>query len=370
MRVKFCAILTILGVFCCLSPTFGDVTLQAEKVAELDGGETWGTFEKWVVSAVADANETINVFTTLNIEPKDGGMGIHQVWGVPGGFGDPNPTPLESDHGNPSFDWNETWDTWDSFFRFSPDDFALVAGSAVIETNDETTTGDLGLPLGDLGSSVAISGFGTLGQGLTGSYTIAGGTSDVDFLCLVVKQGDDILLDITIGGVLEDNQTGFEKDFTDFMLLMDQEETPPQITVMGNSMTIANGDNTPSESDNTDFGTNTKDTTTERVFTIVNDGDQELTLTDPPIFTGPFSLASTFPTSIAGGGSAMFTVAMDISTVGVFGGSISIENNDSGNNPYTFDLAGTVTMVPEPSTLVLASLALVGIVGYLRRREG
>src|SRR5690606_2413667 len=53
----------------------------------------------------------------------------------------------------------------------------------------------------------------------------------------------------------------------------------PEIAIFGNSVEIANADNTPSTDDHTDFGTIATDGgTVIRTFTIENTGDADLTI--------------------------------------------------------------------------------------------
>jgi hypothetical protein len=108
---------------------------------------------------------------------------------------------------------------------------------------------------------------------------------------------------------------------------------------------IADGDATPSTTDGTDYGTTTVGTAVTRTFTIQNAGTAELTLSAPTLPTG-FSLAGAFPTSIAAGSNATFTVQLDATATGTFSGDISFGNNDSNENPYNFAIAGSV-VTPE-----------------------
>jgi hypothetical protein len=50
--------------------------------------------------------------------------------------------------------------------------------------------------------------------------------------------------------------------------------------VFGNAVEIANGDATPSVSDDTDFGSSPVSVSVDHVFTIQNNGNANLTLTD------------------------------------------------------------------------------------------
>jgi len=142
--------------------------------------------------------------------------------------------------------------------------------------------------------------------------------------------------------------------------------TNPMIDVLGNGMVIIDGDTTPSTADHTDFGTWFQGQVAQRTFTINNAGDAALTL-GAPTFTGPFSLVGAFPSSVAAAGNALFTVGMNTANLGNQAGGISFATNVTAKDPYNFSLAGRV--IPEPATMSLVGLALVGVVGLARRRS-
>jgi uncharacterized protein (UPF0548 family) len=54
----------------------------------------------------------------------------------------------------------------------------------------------------------------------------------------------------------------------------------------------------------------------------------------------------TFPTSIAAGSNATFTVTMDAASTGSPGGTISFATNDTDENPFDIVISGTVTAPP------------------------
>jgi len=125
----------------------------------------------------------------------------------------------------------------------------------------------------------------------------------------------------------------------------------PEMDVQGNGISIADGDATPSTTDDTDFGS--ADVTTGQVdhtFTIQNTGSADLNLTGTPKVVIAGAHADDFtvtadPTSTvaSGGGTTTFTVRFDPSAIGVRTGMISIANNDADENPYDFAIQGTGT---------------------------
>jgi hypothetical protein len=118
-----------------------------------------------------------------------------------------------------------------------------------------------------------------------------------------------------------------------------------EIDVMGNSLSIVNGDAVTSISDHTDFGpADINLATITRVFTILNTGSLPLTISNPTI-TGlnatEFSISANPSTlSIGAGSSTTFSVTFNPSAVFTRVATINIGNNDSDENPYTFAIQG------------------------------
>jgi hypothetical protein len=127
----------------------------------------------------------------------------------------------------------------------------------------------------------------------------------------------------------------------------------PEINIEGNSTNIADGDVSPATADHTDFGgVLVSAGTIIRTFTIQNTGSANLNLTGAPLVAisgthaADFSV-TTVPTSpVAAAGSITFQVTFNPSAAGTRSASISIDNNDSDENPYNFNIQGT-GLVPE-----------------------
>jgi uncharacterized delta-60 repeat protein len=117
----------------------------------------------------------------------------------------------------------------------------------------------------------------------------------------------------------------------------------PEITVLGNGVSITDGDTTPSATDHTDFGiVGQGGTAISRTFTVRNDGTAALTLGAVTIPAG-FTLTEGLSASLAPGASDMFTVRLDTTTAGTKADDISFATNDSDENPFNFRITGTVT---------------------------
>ena len=123
----------------------------------------------------------------------------------------------------------------------------------------------------------------------------------------------------------------------------------PEINITGNGVTIADGDTTPATSDDTDFGNVlTAGGTDVHTFTIENIGTLDLNLTgsSPYVTIGgtnaaDFSITAIPTTPISASGSTTFQITFNPSANGLRTASISIANDDSDENPYTFNIQGT-----------------------------
>ena len=123
----------------------------------------------------------------------------------------------------------------------------------------------------------------------------------------------------------------------------------PEMNLTGNGQSIFDGDNTPSITDDFDFGGFlVASGSAVHTFTIENTGPADLLLTDSPkvqisgTHAGDFSVASQPSSPVtSGGGTTTFTITFDPNAVGLSSAEVSIANNDSDENPYTFAIQGT-----------------------------
>ncbi|WP_296381758.1 choice-of-anchor D domain-containing protein [Winogradskyella sp.] len=123
----------------------------------------------------------------------------------------------------------------------------------------------------------------------------------------------------------------------------------PEINITGLGNSIASGDTTPSLTDDTDFGSvNVPSGTNANTFTIENTGISNLILTDSSPYVSisgtnaaDFTLTSTPTATIGMSSSTTFDITFDPSANGVRTATISIANDDTDENPYTFDIQGT-----------------------------
>jgi len=122
----------------------------------------------------------------------------------------------------------------------------------------------------------------------------------------------------------------------------------PEINISGNGTEIISGDVTPDVADDTDFGqADITSGTIVHTFTIQNTGPLDLNLTgaSPYVTIGgtdpaEFSVTAVPSTPIASAGSTTFNITFNPTSLGVKVATISIANDDSDEDPYTFDVQG------------------------------
>ncbi|MCA9077956.1 MAG: choice-of-anchor D domain-containing protein, partial [Planctomycetaceae bacterium] len=118
-------------------------------------------------------------------------------------------------------------------------------------------------------------------------------------------------------------------------------------SVTGNGVEIVDGDTTPSTTDHTDFGSVSFGATAiTRTFTVTNDGDYDLSLSNLSVPSG-FAITEGISAILASGNSDTFTIELLTSSVGVKNGLVSFDINDTDDNTFSFSITGEVTPAPE-----------------------
>ncbi len=203
-----------------------------------------------------------------------------------------------------------------------------------------------GTPLVDISGDAA---FTILTQ--PSANNIASGGSDLTFVVRFAPTTDVTNVQATIS---IDNDDSDENPYT--FVVQGSSFTPaPEINIQGNATTIADNDTTPTAGDDTEFGSITTLTTLDHTFTIQNTGTAILNLTGgSPLIDISGDAAFTILTqpsanSIASGGSDLtfvvrFAPTTDVTNVQA---TISIDNDDSDENPYTFVVQGS-SFTPAP----------------------
>jgi len=96
-----------------------------------------------------------------------------------------------------------------------------------------------------------------------------------------------------------------------------------------------------------DFGAVDRGDIATRTFTVRNDGKDTLTLGNVQVPDG-FTLIEDLVGSLDAGQSDTFTIRIDSDTLGDKSGTVRISNSDANENPFTFQITGTVENAPPP----------------------
>ena len=116
-----------------------------------------------------------------------------------------------------------------------------------------------------------------------------------------------------------------------------------EINLQGGSPlnTITNGNTAISVTDGTDFGSVDIAGAISHTFTIQNTGAADLTISSITSNDGAFTIGSiTLPATITAGSSATFNILFDPSALITYTATITINNDDGDENPYTFNVEG------------------------------
>ncbi|MFO8233040.1 MAG: choice-of-anchor D domain-containing protein [Longimonas sp.] len=121
----------------------------------------------------------------------------------------------------------------------------------------------------------------------------------------------------------------------------------PAITVTDGTNTLDNGSGT------FDFGTvDGVASSPEQTFTIENNGSTDLTVTSTALSnTTDFTLTQTPSSTVAAGASTDFAVQFATAAPGPYTTTVTIDNSDTNENPYTFDVTATAG-APEADVFV------------------
>ncbi|HOZ52898.1 MAG TPA: choice-of-anchor D domain-containing protein, partial [Chitinophagaceae bacterium] len=118
--------------------------------------------------------------------------------------------------------------------------------------------------------------------------------------------------------------------------------TNAEINLQGNSTDISDGDNTPSVTDNTQFGNANVGGSISKTFTIQNTGTVNLSVSSITSSNGLFTVSALSPASpIAAGGSASFSITFSPTTAGSQTSTIIINNDDCNESVYNFEISGS-----------------------------
>ncbi|WP_298556257.1 choice-of-anchor D domain-containing protein [uncultured Algibacter sp.] len=231
-------------------------------------------------------------------------------------------------------------------------EFGSIANATVLDhiftiQNTGTATLNLtgGVPLVDISGNAAFSI-----QTQPSANNIISGGGDLTF---VVRFSPTVDVTNAQATISIDNNDSDEDPYT--FVVQGSSFTPTtEINIQGNGVDIADGDTTPIVGDDTEFGSIPTSLTVDHTFTIQNTGTAVLNLTGgTPIVdisgNAAFSILTQPASNTIGiGASLTFVVRFDPTVIGSnFQATVSIDNNDGDENPYTFVVQGTA-IAPAP----------------------
>ena len=227
------------------------------------------------------------------------------------------------------------------------------------EPETEVSDGDTDIP----NNGVVNFGITLMGTPVTKTFTIRNtGTAALNLSGIDLPEGFDLIgffphkvatggtdsfeirLNASAQGEFE-GALGFETD--------DDDESPYRFTIRGTvnsvpepGIEVWDGDTEIQAGGAANFGEAALGMTVTKTFTVMNTGTAILTLDGLELPEG-FSLTGRFPDVIEPGGADRFQVQFDAVTAGAFSGLLSFDTNDSDNDPYYFNMAGTVRFVND-----------------------
>ena len=227
------------------------------------------------------------------------------------------------------------------------------------EPETEVSDGDTDIP----NNGVVNFGITLMGTPVTKTFTIRNtGTAALNLSGIDLPEGFDLIgffphkvatggtdsfeirLNASAQGEFE-GALSFETD--------DDDESPYRFTIRGTvnsvpepGIEVWDGDTEIQAGGAANFGEAALGMTVTKTFTVMNTGTAILTLDGLELPEG-FSLTGRFPDAIEPGGADRFQVQFDAVTAGAFSGLLSFDTNDSDNDPYYFNMTGTVRFVND-----------------------
>lgn len=141
----------------------------------------------------------------------------------------------------------------------------------------------------------------------------------------------------------------------------------PEINIKGNGNSIADGDNTPSATDNTDFGGVLPSVTVSKTYTIENNGTSNLVVSNINMSgtnASSFSVSGiTLPATLAPNTTAAYTVTFNETAVGVKMATVNVITNDCDESIYDYAVQGEITCAPAVFTLCPTNISVSAAAG-------
>jgi len=225
----------------------------------------------------------------------------------------------------------------------------VQGGPSVTRTYTVTNTGTTTLTLG----SVSLpSGFVSGGDALTSS--LAPGASDTFNVTLPTStQG-------TFDGDIAFTTNDANEEAFNFRIRGRIGPAGPEVMVIGKSKDIVNGDNTPSATDHTDFGSQKQGASPaiERRFVVTNHGTSNLTISDLRVPTG-FKTSPLVPVLIPSQSHAFTVQLIPDSAPGTYSGQITFNTNDPDESVFRFSITGKILSTGDTPAVELSGNSVV-----------
>ena len=308
-------------------------------------------------TTVASATQTVNgnsIATFIKgASPKPVlTAGLHNITGISGSVSVPRSFTVAPE-GSPEMD-------------VQGNSVSIVDGDSTPSLTDHTDYGSALVAGGTVVRTYTIRNTGTATLNLTGSPRVAvSGTHAADFTVTTqpaasIAAGGTTTFQVTFDPSAVGTRTAAlsiandDADENPYNYSIQGTGTAPEMDVQGNSVSIVDGDSTPSLTDHTDYGSAlVAGGTVVRTYTIRNTGTATLNLTGSPrvavsgTHAADFTVTTQPAASIAAGGTTTFQVTFDPSAVGTRTAALSIANDDADENPYNYSIQGTGTTPPE-----------------------
>jgi hypothetical protein len=216
-------------------------------------------------------------------------------------------------------------------FNFGTTPIGTPRDATVWIYNDGATAVNMNFPSLTNPTGFAIVGLGPL-------YISGHSSSFVTVRLLASQRG-------TFGTSLMISFSNYNHGFPTYVPFQGQ-VTAPLIRVTDGSSSVAPGSQV-------NLGSTPFNVPKDKQFVIYNDGDATLTVGLNNFLTGSgYFLIEAPASSVGPNSSTTFTIRLLANSSGTFNGTVSIPNNDSTHNPYTFSLIGTVGAPPPTPTPV------------------
>ncbi|HMP76150.1 MAG TPA: choice-of-anchor D domain-containing protein [Kiritimatiellia bacterium] len=242
----------------------------------------------------------------------------------------------------------------------------IADGDSTPSLTDHTDFGDVLVDGGTLTRTYTITNSGN--ENLTLGTVTTSGTHAADFIVTAqpsspVAPGGSTTFQVQFNPsavgtrTAEVSFTNNDADENPFNFTIQGTGTAPEIAVSGNGTDIADGDNTPSTLDGTDFGSVLVGNHVDQVFVITNSGTASLTVgnvTTSGTHAADFIVTAQPSSPVAAGGSTTFTLRFLPGASGVRSAAVSFTNGDSDEDPFNFSVQGNGVLA-APNIVLLGT---------------